>query len=73
MRLSISLAGAAALALTLAACSSTTPSEPTSAPEPTETTTSEEPSEAPVDAGSLVIWVDETRQAAVQAAASSFE
>lgn len=74
MRRSISLAGAAALALTLAACGSTTPSEPTSsAPETTDSATSEEPTEAPADGGSLVVWVDETREAAVQAAASSFE
>ncbi|NLF06311.1 MAG: extracellular solute-binding protein, partial [Actinomycetales bacterium] len=75
MRRSISLAGAAALALTLAACgSSTTPSDPTTTPEATESeTATEEPSEAPESAGSLVIWVDETRQAAVQAAASTFE
>jgi len=75
MRRSISLAGAAALALMLAACgSSTTPSDPTTTPEATESeTATEEPSEAPEAAGSLVIWVDETRQGPVQAAASTFE
>ncbi|MDQ2624616.1 MAG: maltose ABC transporter substrate-binding protein [Actinomycetota bacterium] len=74
MRRSISLAGAVALALTLAACGSNTPADPTTTPATTDTeTTSEEPSESPEAAGSLVVWVDETRQAAVQAAAAAFE
>lgn len=73
MRRSISLVGAVGLALTLAACgSSNTPTDATSStPAATDTETT---SEAPVEpAGSLVIWVDETRQAAVQSAASTFE
>src|SRR5690606_6320985 len=63
------------LALTLAACGTNdTPSAPTSSPEATETeTATDEPSEPAADGGSLVIWVDETRQAAVQSAASTFE
>ena len=77
MRRSISLVGAVGLALTLAACgSSNTPADPTSAPETTDTATetaTDEPSEPAADGGSLVIWVDETRQAAVQSAASTFE
>jgi len=75
MRRSISLVGAVGLALTLAACgSSNTPTDPTTSPEATDTeTTSEEPTEPTDPTGSLVIWVDETRQAAVQAAASTFE
>ena len=56
-------------ALTLTACGGNDP-EP-EAPEPTtEETASEEPM---ADGGSLTIWVDETRQAAVEAAATSFE
>ena len=74
MRRSISLVGAVGLALTLAACgSSTTPADPTSAPETTDTETAEPTEEPAADGGSLVIWVDDTRQEAVQAAASSFE
>ena len=70
MRRSISLVGAVGLALTLAACgSSNTPADPTSAPETTDTATTEPTG----DAGSLVIWVDDTRQDAVQAAAATFE
>ena len=73
MRRSISLVGAVGLALTLAACgSSNTPADPTSAPETTDTATTE-PTEPTGDAGSLVIWVDDTRQDAVQAAAATFE
>lgn len=76
MRRSISLAGAAALTLMLAACGSSTPESTT---EPTSPETSAEaPEETPApddapDGGSLVVWVDDTRQAAVQAAAATFE
>ncbi len=43
--------------------------------EPTETTepSAEETSEAPAASGSLTVWVDETRQSAVEAAAAAFE
>lgn len=57
---------AVAAAMTLAACGGTA-EEPTAAPEPTV-----EP-EAPEASGTLTIWVDETRQAAVESAAVSFE
>ncbi|MHB1062961.1 MAG: sugar ABC transporter substrate-binding protein [Georgenia sp.] len=69
MRRSITALVATGLALTLAACSSgstdggTTPAEQTSAG-----------GESPTgDGGTLTIWVDETRQPAVEAAAAAFE
>lgn len=69
MRRSITALVATGLALTLAACSSgstddeTTPAEETSAAEETPAG----------DGGTLTVWVDETRQPAVEAAAAAFE
>lgn len=61
MRRSIPLVAAGlGLTLTLAACSGSTDSTASSAPS------------TPAAGGSLTIWVDETRQAAVQAAADTF-
>ena len=63
-----------AAALTLAACSGE--AEPEVTEEPTETATetaTEEPTEEPTAAGTLTVWVDETRQAGVEAAAAAFE
>lgn len=65
MRRSITLAAALGLSLTLAACSGGTSQTPAEE----ETTAAAEPA----DGGSLTIWVDETRQAAVEAAAADFE
>jgi Maltose-binding periplasmic proteins/domains len=72
MRRSISLAGAAVIAMTLAACSSGSTTEPTTTPE-TSPGEASSTTEEPQAGGSLVIWVDETREAAVRAAASAFE
>lgn len=63
MRRSILLAAALTTTLALAACSSGESGE--------ETTT--EPQESGSASGSLTVWVDETRQDAVTAAAASFE
>jgi len=63
MRRSILLAAALTTTLALAACSSGESGD--------ETTT--EPEETATSAGSLTVWVDETRQDAVSAAAASFE
>lgn len=63
MRRSIMMVGAVGLTLTLAACGS----DSTDAEETAET------SAAPVDGGSLTVWVDETRQGAVEQAAEAFE
>lgn len=72
MRRSIPLVAVAlGAALTLSACGGGDAEEPEAA-EPTaeETTEEEEPAG---DGGTLTIWVDETRQAAVEAAAADFE
>jgi arabinogalactan oligomer / maltooligosaccharide transport system substrate-binding protein len=63
MRRSITLAAALGLSLTLAACAggADTPAE------------DEETTSAAADGGTLTVWVDETRQAAVEAAAADFE
>lgn len=63
MRRSILLAAALTTTLALAACSSGESGE--------ETTT--EPQESSSASGALTVWVDETRQDAVTAAAASFE
>lgn len=64
MRRSITALVATGLALTLAACSGgTTPAEQTSTGVASPTG----------DGGTLTIWVDETRQAAVETAAAAFE
>ncbi|WP_029253660.1 sugar ABC transporter substrate-binding protein [Paraoerskovia marina] len=63
MRRSIMMAGAVGLTLTLAACGSDT----SESEESTETTAAAE------ETGTLTVWVDETRQAAVESAAASFE
>jgi arabinogalactan oligomer/maltooligosaccharide transport system substrate-binding protein len=63
MRRSILLAAALTTTLALAACSSGESGD--------ETTT--EPEETASSTGSLTVWVDETRQDAVTAAATSFE
>ncbi|MGN8245140.1 sugar ABC transporter substrate-binding protein [Cellulomonas soli] len=64
MRRSIPVVAATlGLALTLAACSG-------SSDEPADDSTSSAPA---ADGGSLTIWVDETRQSAVEAAAAAFE
>jgi arabinogalactan oligomer/maltooligosaccharide transport system substrate-binding protein len=70
MRRSISLAAAAGLTLTLAACggSDTGAEDPTTAAQ--ETTGTTEPAG---DGGSLTIWVDDTRDEPVAAAAAAFE
>ncbi|NMR19292.1 extracellular solute-binding protein [Cellulomonas fimi] len=62
MRRSITLAAALGLSLTLAACSGGA-----------ETPAEEETTSAAADGGTLTVWVDETRQAAVEAAAADFE
>lgn len=69
MRRSIPLVAVAlSAALTLTACSGSAEEEPEVEP------TTEETEEAPAESGgSLTIWVDETRQAAVEAAAAQFE
>ncbi|MBX9243277.1 extracellular solute-binding protein [Actinotalea ferrariae] len=67
MRRSIPLVAAAlGAALTLTACSGGGDPAENEEPAPQET-------EAADDGGSLTIWVDETRQAAVEAAAADFE
>lgn len=67
MRRSIPLAALAlSAALTLTACGGGTP-------EPAEEPTEGETTEAPVAGGDLTIWVDETRQAAVEEAATAYE
>lgn len=68
MRRSILLATTAGLALTLAACGGdATTDDTTSAPAPEETGTS-----APAAAGTLTIWVDETRIDAFQTIGEEF-
>lgn len=57
-------------ALTLSACGGGETEEPEAAEPTAEETTEEEPAG---DGGTLTIWVDETRQAAVEAAAADFE
>lgn len=57
-------------ALTLSACGGGETEEPEAAEPTAEETTEEEPAG---DGGTLTIWVDETRQAAVEAAAAEFE
>ena len=66
MRRSITLAAALGLTLTLGACSGT-------AEEPAEEETTAAAAEEEADGGSLTVWVDETRQAAVESAATAFE
>ncbi len=75
MRRSIPLAAVAGLTLVLSACSGSggTPEEPTTGGEQTETTPAGETSAPPAAAGNLTVWVDETRQAAVTAAAADFQ
>lgn len=69
MRRSIVITAAVALTLGLAACGSDTEEPEESTPEAAPE--SEEPTAA--DGGSLTIWVDDTREAAVAAAAETFE
>jgi len=72
MRRSIpALTAALGLVMALGACSSSDNNEG-DAPETSSPTAAATPTEK-ADAGSLTIWVDETRQAAVQAAAKTFE
>ena len=75
MRRSIVITAAAALTLGLAACGDSgeetpEPADPTTDAAEDETAT--EPA-GDADAGALTIWVDDTREAAVRAAAESFE
>jgi len=65
MRRSILLASALATTLALTACGGGEPSGGSSA--------EAETSAAPAASGSLTVWVDETREAAVQAAAEAYE
>ncbi|PFG41304.1 carbohydrate ABC transporter substrate-binding protein (CUT1 family) [Georgenia soli] len=68
MRRSITLAAAVGMTMALAACGGETPEADTTA-EPAAGATS-----APAgDGGTLTIWTDETRQEAVEAAATAFE
>ncbi|WP_152191688.1 sugar ABC transporter substrate-binding protein [Georgenia satyanarayanai] len=69
MRRSIVITAAVALTLGLAACGSESEEPEESTPEATQE--SEEPTAA--EGGSLTIWVDDTREAAVAAAAEAFE
>lgn len=68
MRRSILLASALVTTLALSACG--TADETGDAPEETAEGTA---SEGAADGGALTVWVDETRQAAVEAAAEDFE
>ncbi|MCK6209412.1 extracellular solute-binding protein [Georgenia sp. EYE_87] len=68
MRRSITLAAAVGMTMALAACGGESPEADTTA-EPA----AGETSAAAGDGGTLTIWVDETRQAAVEAAAAAFE
>ncbi|MCK9793214.1 maltose ABC transporter substrate-binding protein [Isoptericola sp. 4D.3] len=67
MRRSILLASALATTLALTACGAGEPSGGSSADEGAD------PSAAPSASGSLTVWVDETREAAVQTAAEAYE
>ncbi|RPF28759.1 sugar ABC transporter substrate-binding protein [Georgenia muralis] len=74
MRRSITLAAAVGMTMALAACGGggdATDDETTAAPAAEETT--EAGTEAAGDGGTLTVWVDETRQAAVETAAAAFE
>ena len=74
MRRSIVITAAAALTLGLAACGDADNGEDTPAPADTATEAAEaEETEPAGDGGALTIWVDDTREAAVRAAAESFE
>lgn len=68
MRRSITLAAAVGMTMALAACGGGSPEADTTA-EPA----AGETSAAAGDGGTLTVWVDETRQAAVEAAAAAFE
>lgn len=68
MRRSIVITAAVALTLGLAACGNESEEPEESTPEATEET--EEPA---AEGGSLTVWVDDTREAAVAAAAEAFE
>ena len=73
MRRSIVITAAAALTLSLAACGDSDNGEETpAAQEPTTTEETTEPAPAG-DGGTLTVWVDDTREAAVAAAAEAFE
>lgn len=74
MRRSIVITAAAALTLGLAACGGDASEEAdTAAPEETTGGAAEETSEPAGDDGTLTIWVDDTREDAVRAAAETFE
>ncbi|WP_324651177.1 sugar ABC transporter substrate-binding protein [Georgenia sp. H159] len=72
MRRSIVITAAAALTLGLAACG-TEAEEPDTAATDAPTGTAEETTEPVGAGGTLTIWVDDTREAAVAAAAEAFE
>lgn len=74
MRKTIITAAVASAALLLTACGGDSSSEATTdATDATSEETSAEETEAPAgDGGSITVWVDETRQAAVADAATSF-
>lgn len=63
MRRSIMMVGAVGLTLALAACGS----------DASESDENSDSSAAPAETGTLTVWVDETRQAAVEQAATAFE
>lgn len=74
MRRSIVITAAAALTLGLAACGGDASEEAdTAGPEETTGGAAEETSEPAGDGGTLTIWVDDTREDAVRAAAETFE
>ena len=72
MRRSIPLVAATIAALTLTACGGGGTAGETDTPE-VEPSTAESAAAEGGDGGSLTIWVDETRQAAVETAATEFE
>lgn len=74
MRRSIVITAAAVLTLGLAACGGDASEEAdTAGPEETTGGAAEETSEPAGDGGTLTIWVDDTREDAVRAAAETFE
>ncbi|MPV37946.1 sugar ABC transporter substrate-binding protein [Georgenia subflava] len=73
MRRSITLAAAVGVTMALAACSGGSTDGETAAGSTDETGAAEEETSAAGAGGALTIWVDETRQAAVEEAATAFE
>src|SRR5690625_4390031 len=73
MRRSIVITTAAVMTLGLAACGGDAEESPEATTEPAAETTTEASEEPTGDGGALTIWVDDTREAAVAAAAETFE